>query len=152
MTKYDVERIISSNTLLAVDLARRNNHTEPTIQSSNRTVHSKNNGNGSDWRMVLSQSQYPRQSSYMNPSFSVALQGLTGTDSGNSSHLIVDESARIGTRFSNPSSLVTSLNSSREASPEKTNCLSSWISSAQLRTPTISMAHLPLFAAWSDDT
>ncbi|KAM7520908.1 hypothetical protein LguiB_019870 [Lonicera macranthoides] len=152
MTKYNVERIISTNTLLAGDLARRNNHTEPTIQSSNQTVHSKNNVSGSDWRMVLSQSQDPRQSCYMNPSFSAALQGLTGTDSGNSSHLILDESERIGTPFSNPSSLVTSLNNSREASPERTNCLSSWISSAQLRTPTISMAHLPVFAAWSDDT
>lgn len=187
---------MASNTLLAGELARRNKEIE---QSNNEAMDynsstpngetnqpDNNNGNGSEWKVALYQS--PRQQpnacgveqldqksmnsgNYRNASFSMALQDLIGIDSVNSSQSLVDESAcKLGTHFSNPPSLVTSLTSSREASPDKTGStmvfarpplaskfispsagVTNWFpSAAQLRPAAISMAHLPVFAAWND--
>lgn len=201
ITRYDVERIMASNTLIAGEFARRNKETEPGIeaiefnpptQNSGETSQAEHdNGNGgSDWKMVL----YPQQQSNTgigsldpksmdtgnyrnNSSIPMAFQDMIAIDSVNSSQSMVDESAKLGgTHFSNPSSLVTSLSSSsREASPDKsgqtmlfarpplaskfitpTTGVSSWFPSAaaaaaQLRpAAAISMAHLPVFAAWND--
>ncbi|XP_061351495.1 AP2-like ethylene-responsive transcription factor ANT [Gastrolobium bilobum] len=197
MSRYDVERIMASNTLLAGELARRNNNKE----SKPRTVEAidynnivnreeveavnNNNENGStDYTMALYQSQQQQQSNsyddqktikcgnYRNSGFSMALQDLVGIDSVGSSQTMLDnDTVKIGTHFSNPSSLVTSLSSSRECSPDKTGptllfpmgskivspistSVTSWFPSeaTQLRpaTTTISMSHLPLFAAWND--
>ncbi|KAJ6678820.1 hypothetical protein OIU85_009295 [Salix viminalis] len=87
----------------------------------------------------------------------------------------VEDSAKMGTHMSNASSLVTSLSSSREGSPDRAslpmlfgmppsaaskfttpNCdVNSWIPTAaaaasQLRPAAVSLPHMPMFAAWTD--
>ncbi|CAL5415188.1 unnamed protein product [Camellia sinensis] len=169
ISRYDVERISASNTLLAGELAKRNKEREPniaTIEYNPSTKNNDDNGNSSDWKMVACQNacvssvdeKQLGNGNYRNSSFTVALQDLIGIDTVNTSQQIMDESAKLGTHFSNPSSLVTSLSSSREASPDKTGPSMlfakpplAWIPSAQLRAAApISMAHLPVFAAWND--
>lgn len=153
-----------------------------------------NGGAGPDWKMALYQSQnhHPcmdsldqksiSSGSYRNTSsFSMSLQDLIGIDSvssggGHEQPLVEQqESAKLAgttstTHFSNPSSLVTSLSSSREGSPDKTGPANSmlfarppmaskfisptsgvgtWFPS-QLRPAAISMGQLPVFAAWND--
>uniref|UniRef100_A0A2P2Q0J0 Uncharacterized protein n=1 Tax=Rhizophora mucronata TaxID=61149 RepID=A0A2P2Q0J0_RHIMU len=103
-------------------------------------------------------------------SYSLAIHDVSGVDSVNNGQPLVDDSVKPGSHFSNPSSLVTSLSSSREASPDKagtavlfskpplaskyvspTTGIAPWFQSpAQLRPAAISMAHLPVFAAWND--
>ncbi|CAK9137664.1 unnamed protein product [Ilex paraguariensis] len=194
ITRYDVERIMASNTLPTGELAKRNKEREPNtevIEQNQLTidceelVQSENNGNGSDWKMGLYQSPLQHQNAcveplnekaltianYRNPSISIALHDLIGIHSVNSnqSQLTGNDSSKLGAQFSNPTSLVTSLSNSREASPDKIGAsmlfskptlatkfispatpLNSWVSSTQLRPAPISMAHLPVFAAWSD--
>ncbi|KAF3447476.1 hypothetical protein FNV43_RR12662 [Rhamnella rubrinervis] len=195
ITRYDVEKIMASNTLLAGELARRSKEIEQnneaidynsSTQNGETNQPESNNGNCSEWKMALYQPPQHQPNAcgvepldqksmssgnYRNASFSMALQDLIGIDSVNSSQSLVDESAcKLGTHFSNPSSLVTSLSSSREASPDKTGStmlfarpplaskfisptagVTTWFpSAAQLRPAAISMAHLPLFAAWND--
>ncbi|XP_031273069.1 AP2-like ethylene-responsive transcription factor ANT [Pistacia vera] len=196
ITRYDVERIMASNTLLAGEFARRNKETEstneaiefnPSTHNSGEHIQPQNeNGNGSGWKMALYQTPLQQPNTGVgsldhksmdngnyrnNSSISAALQDLTGFDSVNASQAMVDESAKLGgNHFSNPSSLVTSLSSSREGSPDKagptmlfarpplaskfispTTGVNSWFpSAAQLRPAAISMAHLPVFAAWND--
>ncbi|KAF5739837.1 Integrase-type DNA-binding superfamily protein [Tripterygium wilfordii] len=195
ITRYDVERIIASSTLLAGEHARRNKQIESSNEAidysssaHNNTesiqVDNKNGVAGSDWKMGLYQSSQQQTNddirllelnsidngSYRHSSFSMALQDLTGMDSANSmQQQIVDESTKIGTQFSNASSLVSSLGSSREASPDKV-CPSTlhfakpplaskfiagvnpWFSSTTQLThaAAVSMSHLPVFAAWND--
>lgn len=146
ITRYDVERIMASNTLLAGELARRKIETEtsngaivynPYAQTGGETIQlPTSHGNGSDWKMAFYESPQQPQSSacvdsldqkstcvgnYRSSSFSMATQDIMGIDSVNSCQPVMDESAaRLGTHYSNNSSLVTSLSSSREASPDKT--------------------------------
>lgn len=188
ISRYDVEKIIASSNLLAGELARRNKDNDPrneaieynkgvvaTSQSNEEIVKTQN---GSEWKMALfnNPSQQQQQSNdpktmnygnYRNHAFCVALQDLVGIDS------VVDESSKIGTHFSNASSLVTSLSSSREASPDKMGpsllfpkppmetkivnpigtTVTSWLPSptVQMRPPpAIALSHLPVFAAWTD--
>ncbi|KAJ4845182.1 hypothetical protein Tsubulata_013708 [Turnera subulata] len=201
ITRYDVERIMASNTLLAGELARRNKDTEssneaieydPSAQNSGETIQIENaNGHAADWKMVLYQSaqeQHPNNAcldhsldhnksinagNYRGSAFSVAIGDFIGADhTVNSTHqAVADESVKLGAHFSNSSSLVTSVNSSREASPDKTGpsmlfakpplaskfinpasgVSAPWFqSAAQLRPAAISMSHLPVFAAWND--
>ncbi|KAF2323941.1 hypothetical protein GH714_004172 [Hevea brasiliensis] len=145
ITRYDVERIMASSTLLAGELARRNKETEtsngaieynPPAQNSGESIQIPNS-NGSDWKVALYESpQRPQPDAcvdsldhkstsvgiYRSSSYSMAMQDLIGIDSVNCSQpAVMDESAaRLGTHASNTSSLVTSLSSSREASPDKT--------------------------------
>ncbi|KAG4931534.1 hypothetical protein JHK84_048529 [Glycine max] len=204
ISRYDVERIMASNTLLAGELARRNKNSEPRTEAieynvvssqqviSNReevheTVNNNNNnnsenGSSSDWKMSLYHHQQQSNNCDQKTikcenynrggaAFSVSLQDLIGIDSVGSSQGMMDESTKIGTHFSNPSSLVTSLSSSREGSPDKMGptllfpkppmgskivtsptvangvTVGSWFPS-QMRP--VSMSHLPVFAAWSD--
>ncbi|KAA0060971.1 AP2-like ethylene-responsive transcription factor ANT [Cucumis melo var. makuwa] len=221
ISRYDVEKIMASNTLLAGELARRNKDVEPSNDSSivpyDSSVVSNNNGgigigmeinpdntangNANDWKMALYQnpSHHQQQAaaaacvadslenhhsksmamsgSYRNASFSMALQDLIGIESlSANTHGIEDDVSKQVTHFSNSSSLVTSLSSSREGSPDKTNVsmtfgkappimaskligatngvgVGSWYPSPQQLRPTaaaISMAHLPVFATWND--
>ncbi|KAJ6939696.1 AP2-like ethylene-responsive transcription factor ANT [Populus alba x Populus x berolinensis] len=177
ITRYDVDRIMASNTLLAGELARRNRDTESTIEAID--YNSSTHGNGVLYQSSQEQPNACGESldqksmssgNYRSSSFSVALQDLIGIDhSANSSQLVVDESAKRGTLLSNPSSLVTSLSSSREPSPDKTattmlfakpplaskfvsptTSVTPWFQAAQLRPAAIPMSHLPVFAAWND--
>lgn len=187
ISRYDVEKIMASNTLPAGELAKRTKERE-SIEYNNNTggvggqkneecVDNNNNGTITDWKMVLYQTSNPSLgSSYRNPtSFSMALQDLIGIDSmtnSNNHHhatILDHEQNKIGNPFSNASSLVTSLGSSREASPDKSataaslvfakptkfavptaTSVNACIPSAQLRPIPVSMAHLPVFAALND--
>ncbi|KGN48636.1 AP2-like ethylene-responsive transcription factor ANT isoform X2 [Cucumis sativus] len=176
ITRYDVERIIASNTLLSGDLAKRKQQPEfdneslrqspPTHNSNSEamTLPSQSSSQSeSDWKMALYHSSQqlipkPRMLSAIN-------------DDG--SQLGVEDSARMGAHFSNASSMVTScsLSSSREESPDKTslsmvfgmpqstskpfatsanNMNTSWIASAQQIRAANCMSQLPVFAAWTD--
>ncbi|XP_008796976.2 AP2-like ethylene-responsive transcription factor CRL5 [Phoenix dactylifera] len=175
ITRYDVEKIMASSTLLAAELARRNKDAEslndapPLAQNSNRELNltEDNSSGGSDWKMSLYPS--PQQTSpiseehseklisgadaFSNPCYSTSLHGLVGMHAEGSSHL------------SNPSSLVHSLSNSREGSPDRSGLsmlfarpprkvinstsATSSIPSTQLRS-AMSMAHMPVFAAWTD--
>ncbi|XP_077220205.1 AP2-like ethylene-responsive transcription factor ANT isoform X2 [Tasmannia lanceolata] len=168
ITRYDVERITTSSTLLAGEFAKRNKDIEainevtehhPSIHNSNGELDLAEENNGIlDWKQMTAEN-------YKNPSFSASLHDLIGVNTVNSGEGIED-SAKMATHLSNASSLITSLNSSREGSPDKTGIsmlfskpesykfstptpLSSWIPSTQFR-PAISVAHMPVFAAWTD--
>lgn len=192
ISRYDVEKISASNTLLAGELARRKKDTEPNTESidqgSSPSTHSTGeaiqNKDSVNGEMVLYQTTHACMESfddhhskplgmgnYRVPSFSMALQDLIGFESLSSTQQVANESAKIGTtHFSNSSSLVTSLGSSREGSPDKPgpnpnpNLVPSvffakpplgqvnfWNPSTQMgNSAAISMAHLPVFAAWGD--
>ncbi|XP_059643578.1 AP2-like ethylene-responsive transcription factor ANT isoform X2 [Cornus florida] len=185
ISRYNVERIMESSTLIAGEMARRNNGIVSSNEVSNHhpstqyhhgeaNLLKENNGSESDWRMVLRQSSQPDEKqgsveNYKSTSFTVAAHDLIGINSMSSVQQEVDDSAKTATHLLNASSLLTSLNSSREGSPDKnslplliattpspskffassTSSANSWISSAQLR-PSLSMPRVPVFAAWTD--
>ncbi|KAH7520335.1 hypothetical protein FEM48_Zijuj08G0133100 [Ziziphus jujuba var. spinosa] len=179
ITRYDVDRIMTSNTLPAGELAKRNKETTSSSEASdhnagtNSSINEEtknNNEGGSDWKMALYQSTQHLDEkplcmeTYKSQAYSVAPDNLIH-------HQEIEDSAKMGAHLSNASSLVTSLSSSREGSPDKsslptlfgmppsvskffsssspTNAVNSWIPSAQPR-PTISLPHMPIFAAWTD--
>lgn len=189
ITRYDVERIMSSNTLLAGEMARRNKVATLTNEVSNHNpfgyhnhtntqqpcLSKQNNASLYDWKMSLNQSSDQphnnRQAGvedFITPSLTMAGHNLLGIgiDTMNSIRHESDEMTKMGTpHLSNASSLVTSLSSSRECSPDKSNAIpmlfgmppstakflssntntaASWISTAQLGP------NVPVFAAWTD--
>ncbi|GMI82720.1 COMPLEMENTING A PROTEIN KINASE C MUTANT 1, AINTEGUMENTA, DRAGON [Hibiscus trionum] len=194
ITRYDVERIMASSTLLAGELARRNKETDsnnetgdyntPMLTNGETVQPHVNHGNASEWKKALYQSPQLQpmvdgvesiehnislsNENYRNPTSSTALHVGVGVDSVSSSHPMVDGTTRLGTNYSNSSSIVTSVSSSREGSPDKTcsrmlfakppsasKLVSptdgvSWFPSAPMRPGALSMAHLPVFAAWTD--
>ncbi|EEF28813.1 conserved hypothetical protein [Ricinus communis] len=188
ITRYDVERIMASNTLLAGELARRNKDTgagneataihNPSIHNSTPTQ--ENAQSESDWKMALYQSsqQLDQKASniidnYKTQAFALAPENVIGIDAIRSVHQQqdVEDSAKMGNHLSNASSLVTSLSSSREGSPDRASLpmlfamppsatsklystspssnMNSWIPTAQLR-PAVTLPHMPVFAAWTD--
>lgn len=175
ITRYDVERIIASNTLLSGDLAKRKQQPEfdneslrrsPTHNSNSEAMPlpSQNSSQSeSDWKMALYQSSQQL----------VPKQLMLSAINDDGSQIGVEDSARMGAHFSNASSMVTScsLSSSREESPDKTslsmvfgmpqstskpfaasasNMNTSWIASAQQLRAANCMSQLPVFAAWTD--
>ncbi|KAK5785079.1 AP2-like ethylene-responsive transcription factor ANT [Gossypium arboreum] len=191
ITRYDVERIMASSTLLAGDLARRNKDIGPANETINHNllahnsygetnISPKNDGSQPDWKIVLHQSPEQQMEmkqanmieNYKRQDFSLAPDNVVGTDTINSGQREVDDSNKMGTHFSNASSLLTSLSSSTQGSsgsldrnslplpfampapPTKlftssTNSLNSWIPSAQLR-PALAVPTVPVFTAWTD--
>ncbi|GKU98777.1 hypothetical protein SLEP1_g11728 [Rubroshorea leprosula] len=189
ITRYDVERIMASNTLLAGELARRNkdighgreaaNHNSTTDNRNGETIISpKNNEGEPDWKMVLYQSSQQLEQEQSNivdnyktqQTFTLAPNNVAGIETINTTaQREMEDSAKMGTHLSNASSLVTSLSSSREGSPDRTSLpmlfamppptasklftststVNSWIPSAQLR-PALSVPHMPVFTAWTD--
>ncbi|KAJ6379013.1 hypothetical protein OIU78_029100 [Salix suchowensis] len=112
---------------------------------------------------------------YKTQAFSLSHENAIADDSMISIHQQkVEDSSKMGTHMSNASSLVTSLSSSREGSPDRAslpmlfgmppsaaskftspNCdVNSWIPTAaaasQLRPAAVSLPHMPMFAAWTD--
>ncbi|XP_028806916.1 AP2-like ethylene-responsive transcription factor ANT [Neltuma alba] len=188
ISRYDVDRIMASNTLLAGELARRNKDSEPRIEALEYNNHSNGeavlaqrnkNDTGSDWKMLYPPNSCDQKTgncgNYRNSAISASLQDLIGIDSASSGQAMLEDTTKIGTHFSNPSSLVTSLSSSREGSPDKAgptilfpkpppiaskivspigSGVSSWFPSAASQTlrpaSALSMSHLPVFAAWND--
>ncbi|KAK6151127.1 hypothetical protein DH2020_016059 [Rehmannia glutinosa] len=174
ISRYDVERIMESNGLLSGEMARRTKDLTTTNDSSfnnfpNPTnvepIASKNsNNNVSDWRMALYQSSNEKPGV---EDFKVAnFQGnpMIGIEAFNNGHQ--QDVAKIS-HLSTNSSLVTSLSSSREGSPDKnvgpmqfglpgpmaskffpcptSNATPNWIPSAAQMRPQV-----PLFSAWTD--
>ncbi|KAK9064910.1 hypothetical protein SSX86_016293 [Deinandra increscens subsp. villosa] len=157
ISRYNVQKIIASDTLLAGELARRTKEVDPTatneLLSDQLLAH---NGepktmltdptadmNMLDWKMTL----YNKKT------------GLEGDD----------QSAKLlGPHSSNASSLATSLSSSQEHSPERSKNLPMVLemppssaskflgnSSGNIWIPTAAAAtqmrtHMPVFAAWTD--
>ncbi|KAK4428715.1 AP2-like ethylene-responsive transcription factor ANT [Sesamum alatum] len=130
ISRYDVEKIMASNTLPTGEIARRSKEEKSNSEAAvehNATAQSQveNVGTMLDWKMVL-QHQPPQLQeniniesvnvgNYHNPPFSMAFHDLIGI---HSSQTALDESGT-APHFSNASSLVTSLSCSREASPDK---------------------------------
>lgn len=174
---------MASKTLLAGELARRNKGIEPTnieavagyshctlARSSVGGIQTEasNNGTGTDWKMVLYNSQQQNQqgNDSMRSSFSVATPDLVGMEPVNLGHPAEYGHKLRGPHFSNPSSLITSLGSSREGSPEsmgpglgfgKAPMESKFIGppsgpvgSPWCPTPAISISPLLVFAAMGD--
>ncbi|KAI4375072.1 hypothetical protein MLD38_012984 [Melastoma candidum] len=137
--RYDVERIMASNTLLAGELARRHREIQfaedVDVATSNFEMSALKpvDANVSDWKMaalpyqsflhdnnsrpVDERSARSGCSTFRNCSFSMDVQALIAA--GTVTDESADMAARIDAHFSNPSSLVTSLSSSREGSPDK---------------------------------
>lgn len=133
---------MTSNTLLARELAKRNQDKGSTNQASNYNPATPN-GN------IYTENNVP----------------------DNAIQQVVEDSTKTGAYLSNSSSMVTSLSSSREGSPDKsslpnvfgmspstskfincpTNAVSSWIPIPSEQTrPVLSMSQMPFFAAWED--
>ncbi|KAL1546860.1 hypothetical protein AAHA92_23404 [Salvia divinorum] len=187
ISRYDVEKIMASNTLPTGEVARRAKEGRPSAEVA--SVEECHGGEASvavaaqvehvsnvcDWKMVPYNDASGHQGSvgvgtldvktlnlgsYQNPTFSAGLHDLIGLDP---SQRAVHETTTttMAPHFSNASSLVTSLSSSREASPDRygdgpnkfvspsTN-MGAWIPTAQLRPVPLTTAHLPAFAAWND--
>nr|GMC72111.1 AP2-like ethylene-responsive transcription factor ANT isoform X1 [Ipomoea batatas] len=150
ISRYDVDRIMASTNLLAGDQARRNKDAGPPANNIEEVVN-KNGGDhednagaaAPDWRIALYQSTAPE----------AAVVVAAAPQSSSACFGMGESAARMMiAHLSNASSLVTSVESSRECSPDKMNTVgtgsaatSSWISSAQLRP------HVPVFAAWTDN-
>nr|CAB3501515.1 unnamed protein product [Digitaria exilis] len=136
ITRYDVEKITESSTLLPVEEVRKVKAIEAANGVPNPTMH--NNGGkelnpteqtSSDWRMVLHGSSQEAvhcpeaidlQKSVMSGSHS--MHGIVGLDVecvAHDHHLDVVPGKTGSVSFSNSSSLVTSLSNSREGSPER---------------------------------
>ncbi|KAL7154908.1 hypothetical protein ABFS83_03G035700 [Erythranthe nasuta] len=150
ISKYHVDKIMSSNTLPTADVARRIKEADPTTVHQ---VHENNDvGSGSsscDWKMVPhgiieNYHQNINHNNNNNP-FSGGLHDLM---IGMGSSQTKNNAMGPAPNLSNASSLVTSLSSSREGSPDK---YTSWISSDKLKPVLLTnKAHLPVFANWND--
>ncbi|KAG6527138.1 hypothetical protein ZIOFF_009231 [Zingiber officinale] len=164
ISRYDVEKILSSGTLLAGELAKRNKSVErrsaaPVAQSGSNQELNLNAGNNN-----TSSSEYQNDEPFANHLHSLVGGGMDGSsmqsigdDSGNSGNL----STVIGMHSL---SLITDLSNSREGSPDRADIsmffaktppklspspVNSWMPATQLR-PGLSFDHLPMFAAWAD--
>lgn len=194
ISRYDVERIMASNNLLAGEQARRKkdagapNNIEVVV-NKNPPNQNQNGGDqvsvqeeaasvnaAPDWRIALYQSTAEEAPPPQSSSSCFGLGGIDMTTTARTrQQQEMEESAArmLSAHLSNASSLVTSVESSRECSPDKMNTIgigsqcdgaaaaaapkmvatvttnssstSSWISTAQLRP------HVPVFAAWTDN-
>ncbi|KAK4744818.1 hypothetical protein SAY87_011130 [Trapa incisa] len=125
ITRYDVERIMASNTLLSGELARRVKEIEPQTNFEVATDYGQvfnaecNNSinTASDWKMSLSNPHQQNQqgNGCLRGPFAMVVQDLVGTEPVNMGHLSDQHEPAGGPHFSNPSSLA----SSREGSPER---------------------------------
>ncbi|KAI4339806.1 hypothetical protein MLD38_024706 [Melastoma candidum] len=115
--RYDVERIMASDGLLSAELARRPIETHSAgnwpMAPYPSFPHVRDSHPGDE------KSAWSGGGAYQNCAFSMALQGLMGATGSVTNNEPAEGSAKVDARFSNPSSLVTSLNSSREASPDR---------------------------------
>lgn len=154
ISRYDVEKIMASNTLPTGEVARRNKDVGPVAEvlpAIEGPVVANANGT-CDWKMVLHDEGAVGHGSYHNPPTAVGLHDLIGLESR------VDEPGPAAHFSNESSSLVTSLSSSREASPERyggppqpkfvaaASNVGAWIP----RSAPLTVAHLPVFAAWND--
>lgn len=171
ISRYDVERIMESNGLLSGEMARRtkdvvNPCNEIAFHSGEPVASKEINGDASDWtRMAL----YQQSSSSSSSHEKAGVGDFKFSNAGPGPGPIGIEVLNSEKMVSNASSLVTSLSSSREGSPDKnvvvpmqfglppplgsrffpgpttTSNAAPWIpSTAQMRP------QVPLFSAWTD--
>ncbi|XP_074573387.1 AP2-like ethylene-responsive transcription factor ANT [Curcuma longa] len=171
ISRYNVEKILASSTLLAVELAKRNNGIEPLsvtalAQSGNQELNltAENNTSISDWKVALSQSpnepskaseeenhrlitiEYPTEPPFANH-FHSLVGGVDSSiqstgDSGNSEDL----DTVIG--MHHPLSLLTGLSNSREGSPDRADISMLFTDTTPKFSPT--PVNTWMFAAWTD--
>ncbi|KAK4770507.1 hypothetical protein SAY87_031039 [Trapa incisa] len=181
ITRYDVERTMASTTLLTGEQARRNKEIGPPIKFEvaadyGQAFHAEYHNSGSaasDWKMDLYNSHQQNQqgNSGLRSPFAMAVQDVVGMESVNMGHPNDHHEPTGGPHFSNHSSMVTSLASSREGSPERMEpgpgpgpgfrkppigskfighpqepISSAWIPSAM----PVSLPNYPVFTAWGD--
>ncbi|KAH9603420.1 hypothetical protein KSS87_011055 [Heliosperma pusillum] len=162
IVRYDVDRIMASSTLLASELARRTK--ELPARSNNNEAQSESER--AQWKIALIEHSPIGQ----NDQNIVSIAQIHDQSKANT---VLDPAQHEmgGAHLSNPSSLVTSLGSSREGSPEKNNSNTNSLplaftmppSATKLfATPAANMSHwvnqpgsislpqLPVFAAWAD--
>ncbi|KAK6130760.1 hypothetical protein DH2020_035500 [Rehmannia glutinosa] len=142
MSRYDVDKITASNTLPTGEIARRKKDSDqPDTALPHNSCPVPDHRNQQNVTM-------PSLDDYQNPSISVALHDLI-TSSPKIAHELTNH---VAPHFSNPSSLVTSLSSSREASPDRNGGTflfakpDSWIPAAQ------TTSNVPVFASWTGVT
>ncbi|RRT70051.1 hypothetical protein B296_00035921 [Ensete ventricosum] len=175
ISRYDVEKIMASSTLLAGELARRNKNVEPSAPTSNRELNLTADNITSGYHQSTNQAS-PIMPQEQNQKLITTSAGfpnehlasnLHGVVSMNASAQGIGDSANLVTTAPgmNPSFLFTSLSSSREGSPDRTDIsmlfaktppkligptpLHSWMPSTQLRS-ALPLSHMPVFAAWTD--
>ncbi|XP_027362085.1 AP2-like ethylene-responsive transcription factor ANT [Abrus precatorius] len=155
ITRYDVDKIMASSNLLSSEQAKRNK--EMNGGTRDEAKDKKKASACKDTQEAIPMQNPPRIESCRTQSFSMALNNIF--------HQEVEESSNMGTQLSNPSSLVTSLSSSREESPDKTSLpmlfgmpatmsklltnVDSWDASSHLR-PALSLPQMPVFTTWTD--
>ncbi|KAM7251799.1 hypothetical protein ACFE04_023682 [Oxalis oulophora] len=167
IVRYDVERIMESNTLLAGEHARRNKEITPVIEAANQNSNTKithalppaDNQNVSDLKTALYQN--PQQLNVSNGYKTQSFALVTGNAQLSLFQPEFGDSAKMGTtNMSNASST--------ECSPEKmgppmlfssgskflgnpASTMNMWLpSSNQLRPVLTSVPNFPVFSAWTD--
>ncbi|XP_076934121.1 AP2-like ethylene-responsive transcription factor ANT [Bidens hawaiensis] len=133
ISRYDVQKIIASNTLLAGELARRTKEVDTTTELLSDQLPPAQNGGP---KSILTEHATNKN----RLDWTMTLNSQTGTGPG----LDVDESSKLGAHLSNASSLVTSLSSSHEDSPDGNNINQMVLGTPQMRP------HIPVFASWID--
>uniref|UniRef100_A0ACD5TWC2 Uncharacterized protein n=1 Tax=Avena sativa TaxID=4498 RepID=A0ACD5TWC2_AVESA len=179
ITRYDVDKIMESSSLLPGDEARKVKAVEaaPAIMhSGGRELNAAAEGSSADtgvWRMVLHGTpQQAAPCTEVTDPRSSSLHAIAGFDVESAAAHDVDVSGKVsgGVNYSNSSSLVTSLSNSREGSPERLSLamlyakhpnavnlatMSPWMA---MPAPTVSQAfrgansipHMPVYTAWTD--
>ncbi|KAL6649534.1 hypothetical protein ACP70R_013758 [Stipagrostis hirtigluma subsp. patula] len=185
ITRYDVDKIMESNSLLPGEEVRKVRAIEAApnvsvMQNSGRDqliATEEASAAGTEWRVVRHESPQEAvpcagaadlEKGIMSDPQS--LHGVVGLDMEGAAHDLDVPGKNVGVNFSSSPSLVTSLGTSREGSPERLGlamlyakhpnavsvaAMSPWMpmpapaASHVLRSPS-AVSHLPVFAAWAD--
>uniref|UniRef100_A0A7N0SYQ4 AP2/ERF domain-containing protein n=1 Tax=Kalanchoe fedtschenkoi TaxID=63787 RepID=A0A7N0SYQ4_KALFE len=153
ITRYNVERIMESSTLLPSEQARRSNVPEPVVTAD---------ASNQDQRLINTESPSIASLGSQNNSESMSFHQMPPHPTTYQkpqpllySAMTISESDKMANYMSNASSQVTSLSNSREHSPDKTNSLPmvfgmhSLSASKFLASPKLPMPQMPGFA-WTD--
>ncbi|CAA3011431.1 AP2-like ethylene-responsive transcription factor ANT isoform X2 [Olea europaea subsp. europaea] len=166
ISRYDVDRIMASSSLLSGEMAKRNKDMDSSnkISDNNPSNHNhhlevayaskEDNSNVPDWKMALYQ-KTGGVDDFRSGSYYIGVNGMIGIEAMNSTENDVDEPGKMASHFSSSASPVNNL---REGSPDKsiglppasnyftssTSSVNSWLSTAHMRP------QVPLFPAWAD--
>lgn len=174
VSRYDVEKIMTSNTLLAGELVRRNKEAAPRYDRGYLTsgeAPESIDGNGLGWKIVLHESPQgqPNDVAKSLDQKSIARSDQISSLSMALQH-ISDEGNRGRASFADPSSAVTGLGNSQDGAPDRTcsntllgkpvsvpeftnappGCISSWLHSTRLISAPIPGSRSPVFTALSE--
>ncbi|KAI7741993.1 hypothetical protein M8C21_025749 [Ambrosia artemisiifolia] len=162
ISRYNVEKIMASNTLLAGELARRTKEVDTITTTTNELLSDQLLAHNNEPKPILTEPT--TDMNMLDWKMTLYDQNRTGPPALERD----DQSSKLGPHLSNTSSLVTTLSSSREHSPERNNNLPMVLetppssasrflgnSSGNTWVPTASAAtqmrpHIPVFAAWTD--